>query len=453
MIPGHIADRLPARFVFGAATAAAQIEGGAAEGGRTSSIWDAFAAVPGKIADGSTPTVAVDHYHRWREDVSLLADLGVDAYRLSLSWSRLLPSGRGPLNPSGVTFYSRLIDALLERDIAPWVTLYHWDMPVEIMIEGGWLDRGSVDAFEEYVAAACGAFGDRVAAWMTINEPVVHTGYGYALGIEAPGLTLYGAAFQAAHHQLLAHGRAAAVLRETGSPVGIVNNHTPVRAASDRDEDLLAAGMYDVYHNGQYAQPVLSGGYPDALQMIPGAAWDCVHDGDLAAIAAPLDFYGVNYYQPTTVAADPANPNLPFAFVEPADGPVTDFGWPIDPAALTEFLVGLRAAYPNLPPVYITENGCAYDDVRDADGRLLADTARIDYLDAHLGAVADAIDAGVDVRGYFHWSLMDNWEWAEGMTRRFGLVRIDPETLDRTPRASFGHYRDLIAAHRSRGID
>jgi len=442
---------LPTGFVFGVATSAAQIEGAAVENGRTPSVWDAFAAVPGKIADGSDPSVAVDHYHRWREDVELLADLGVDAYRFSLSWSRLLPGGHGPVDQRGLDFYSRLIDALLEHDIAPWVTLFHWDMPVETMMAGGWLDRSSVDAFETYASAAGEAFGDRVAGWMTLNEPVVHTGYGYALGIDAPGLTLYGGAFQAAHHQLLAHGRAVSVLRSVapGVPVGIVNNHTVVRPASDRDEDLLAAGMYELYHNGQYAQPVLAGGYPEALAMMPGAAMDCIHDGDLEAIAAPLDFYGVNFYQTTTVVADPENPNLPFAFVEPADVPVTDFGWPVEPAALTEFLVQLAGTYPSLPPVYVTENGCAYDDVVSQDGSIAPDDARIAYLDGYLDAVRRAIAAGVDVRGYFHWSLMDNWEWAEGFTRRFGLVRIEPDTLDRTPRASFAHYRNVIARHRA----
>ncbi len=442
---------LPPGFVFGVATSAAQTEGAAEVGGRGPSVWDAFARVPGAIADGSDPSLAVDHFHRWREDVALLADLGVDAYRFSLSWSRLLPGGRGPANPSGIDFYSRLIDALVERGIAPWVTLFHWDMPVEIMQGGGWLDRSGVDAFTEFVSVAAAAFGDRVAAWMTLNEPVVHTGFGYALGIDAPGLTLLGGAFQAAHHQLLAHARAVQVLRATPGlvgDVGIVNNHTVVRPASDRDEDLLAAGMYDLYHNGQYAQPVLAGGYPEALAMLPGAAWECIHDGDEAEIATPLDFYGVNYYQPTTVAAAPDNPNLPFTFVDPTDGPVTASGWPVDPAALTDLLERLRGDYPEMPPIYITENGCAYDDVIGDGGAMADDTERIDYLDTHLAAVAAAVAAGVDVRGYFHWSLMDNWEWAEGFTQRFGLVRIDPATLDRTPRASFAHYRTLIAEHR-----
>ena len=440
---------LPPGFLFGVATAAAQIEGAAAEDGRTPSVWDAFAAVPGTIADGSDPSVTVDHYHRWREDVALMADLGVDAYRFSLSWSRLLPGGRGEINRAGLDFYSRLVDELLAHGIAPWVTLFHWDMPVEIMEAGGWLDRSSVDAFAAYASVAADALGDRVASWMTLNEPVVHTGLGYALGIDAPGLTLLGSAFQAAHHQLLAHGRAVRVLRGTPGLVGIVNNHTLVGPASDRDEDLLAAGMYDLYHNGQYAQPVLTGGYPEALAMLPGAAWDCIHDGDLDEIAAPLDFYGVNFYQPTTVAADPDNANLPFAFVQPDGVPVTDFGWPVVPEALTALLVQLTERHPGMPPVYITENGCAYDDVVSADGSFAPDDARIAYLDSHLEAVAAAVAAGVDVRGYFHWSLMDNWEWAEGFSRRFGLVRVDPGTLDRTPRASFGHYRDLIARHRN----
>ncbi|MEO7124684.1 MAG: GH1 family beta-glucosidase [Nakamurella sp.] len=443
---------LPGEFVFGVATAAAQIEGGAAEGGRTPSIWDAFAAEPGRIADGSTPEVTCDHYHRWREDVALIADLGVDAYRLSISWSRVLPDVASSVNSAGIAFYDRLIDELLAQGIAPWVTLYHWDMPNALMKRGGWLDRSSVDAFAEYVTAVADALGDRVAAWITLNEPVVHTGFGYALGTEAPGLTLLGGAFQAAHHQLLAHGRAVEILRDTVGLVGIVNNHTVVRPASQSDADLLAAGMYEIYHNAQYAEPVLAGSYPAALQMLPGATWDCIKPGDMQQISAPLDFYGVNYYQPTVVAAAPEDADMPFTFVTPDAGPVTDFGWPIDPAALTGLLVGLRSTYPGMPPVYITENGCAYDDVFSPDGNLRDDTARVDFLNRHLGAVVDSISAGVDVRGYFHWSLIDNWEWAEGFARRFGLVRVDFGTLARTPRASFAHYRALIADHRATAV-
>ncbi len=444
---------LPDEFVFGVATAAAQIEGAAAADGRTASIWDAFAAAPGRIVDGSTPDIGCDHYRRWREDVALLADLGVDAYRFSLAWPRIMPGGRGPVNTAGIDFYSRLIDELLEHGIAPWVTLFHWDMPVEVMESGGWLDRSSVDAFGDYTRAAVDAFGDRVAAWMTLNEPVVHTGYGYALGIEAPGLTLFGGAFQAAHHQLLAHGRAVEILRQTPAAVGIVNNHTVVRPASTKDEDLLAAGMYDLYHNGQYAQPVLAGGYPEALSMLPGAATDCVHDGDLEAIRAPLDFYGVNYYQPTVVAAEPDNPHLPFTFVEPTTGRITDSGWPVDPAAMTELLTGLGEQYPAMPSVYITENGCSFRDVEAGDGTIRDDEDRISYIDDHLRAVADAVAAGVDIRGYFHWTLVDNWEWSQGFTEKFGLVRMDPESLDRQPRRSFRHYRDLIARHRDRAAE
>lgn len=438
-----------APFVFGAASAAAQIEGSVDADGRGPSVWDAFAAEAGRIADGSTPAIACDHYRRWEEDIALLADLGVDAYRFSVAWPRICPDGTGPINPAGLAFYDRLVDALLERGIEPWVTLFHWDMPQAMMSSGGWLDRGSVDAFARYVTAVADALGDRVSSWMTLNEPVVHAGYGYALGIEAPGLSLAGAAFPATHHQLLAHGRAAAILRGTTGRIGIVNNHTVVRPASEDDADLLAAGMYDIYHNTQYSQPILTGSYPDALALMPGVDLDCVADGDLAEISAPLDFYGVNYYQPTVVAAGDESSGLPFDFVDPASGPVTDFGWPIDAAALTELLVGMKATYPEMPPIVITENGAYFEDDHAADGTLAPDTLRMAFIDEHLAAVEAAIADGVDVRGYFHWSLTDNWEWAAGYTPRFGLVRVDYDTQMRTPRASFAHFRGIIARRRA----
>jgi len=443
---GPIPD-LPRDFLFGVATSAHQIEGAAAEDGRTTSIWDVFSAVSGRIADGSTAEIAVDHYHRWRDDVALLSDLGVGGYRFSLSWSRVQPGGRGPANPAGLDFYDRLVDALLANGIQPWATLYHWDLPTELMLEGGWLARDTADAFADYASLVGARLGDRVAAWMTINEPVVHMAYGHAMGIDAPGLTLLGGAFAASHHQLLGHARAMQALRAVSSaPVGIVNNHTTVDAASDGDEDVAAAAFYDAFHNGQFIRPLLRGEYPDLLQALPGADFDLVAAGDLAEIAAPMDFYGVNFYHPTRIGAATGNTGIPFTMEDTADVPHTDFDWPVVPSALTRLLVELDSEYPNLPPVHITENGAAYDDPPDGS---TDDVARIDYLDGHLAAVAAARAAGVDVRGYFHWSLMDNWEWAEGFSRRFGLARVDPVTLDRIPRDSFRHYRDVIDAVRS----
>jgi beta-glucosidase len=437
---------LPADFLFGVATSALQVEGAVDVDGRGTSIWEVFSAAPGRIADGSTPATAVNHYHRLDEDLDLLADLGVGAYRFSIAWPRIQPTGRGPANPAGLDFYDRLVDGLLARGIQPWATLFHWDLPVELMMAGGWLSRDTAEAFAEYTALVAGRLGDRVGAWMTLNEPLVHMAYGHAMGIDAPGLTLLGGAFAATHHQLLGHARAVDVLRSISSaPVGIVNHHTTVDPASDEDGDIAAAAFYDAYHNGQFAGPVLAGAYPELLEALPGADFGAVADGDLAAISAPLDFYGVNFYHPTTIGAAPDNASIPFTMVDRTDVPHTDFGWPVVPAALTRLLSDLRAAYPELPPVYITENGAAYDD--PADGSV-HDAGRISYLDEHLDAVAQARIAGVDVRGYFHWTLLDNWEWAEGFSQHFGLVRVEPGSLARTTRDSFGHYRSLIAAIR-----
>ncbi len=437
---------LPADFLFGVATSALQIEGAVDEDGRGPSIWEVFAAAPGRIADGSTPAIAVDHYHRIDSDLDLLADLGVGAYRFSVAWPRIQPTGRGPANSAGLDFYDRLVDGLLARGIQPWATLFHWDLPTELMMTGGWLSRDTAEAFADYAALVAGRLGDRVASWMTLNEPLVHMAYGHAMGIDAPGLTLLGGAFAATHHQLLGHARAVEVLRAASSArVGIVNHHTTVAAASDDPEDVAAAAFYEAYHNGQFAGPLLAGTYPELLEALPGADFDVVADGDLAAIRAPLDFYGLNFYHPTTIAAAPENASIPFTMVDRTDVPHTDFGWPVQPAALTRLLIAMHEQYPALPPVYITENGAAYDD--PAAGSV-HDDARISYLDGHLDAVAQAQAAGVDVRGYFHWTLLDNWEWAEGFTQHFGLMRVEPGSLARTKRDSFDHYRSLIAAVR-----
>jgi len=439
-----VSPALPADFLFGVATSALQIEGAVDEDGRGPSIWEVFAAAPGRIADGSTPAIAVDHYHRIDSDLDLLADLGVGAYRFSVAWPRIQPTGRGPANSAGLDFYDRLVDGLLARGIQPWATLFHWDLPTELMMTGGWLSRDTAEAFADYAALVAGRLGDRVASWMTLNEPLVHMAYGHAMGIDAPGLTLLGGAFAATHHQLLGHARAVEVLRAASSArVGIVNHHTTVAAASDDPEDVAAAAFYEAYHNGQFAGPLLAGTYPELLEALPGADFDVVADGDLAAIRAPLDFYGLNFYHPTTIAAAPENASIPFTMVDRTDVPHTDFGWPVQPAALTRLLIAMHEQYPALPPVYITENGAAYDDPPAGS---VHDDARISYLDGHLDAVAQAQAAGVDVRGYFHWTLLDNWEWAEGFTQHFGLVRVEPGSLARTTRDSFDHYRSLIAA-------
>jgi beta-glucosidase len=365
-----------------------------------------------------------------------------------VAWPRIQPTGRGPANAAGLDFYDRLVDGLLARGIQPWVTLYHWDLPVELMLSGGWLARETADAFADYAALVAGRLGDRVAAWMTMNEPLVHMAYGHAMGIEAPGLTLLGGAFPVTHHQLLGHARAMAAVRSVSTaPVGIVNHHTTVDAAGEDEADAATAAFYDAYHNGQFADPLLTGRYPEMLAALPGVDFGVVAHGDLAEISAPLDFYGVNFYHPTTIAAAPDNSSIPFTMVDRTDVPHTDFDWPVMPSALTRVLVELDQRYPNLPPIYVTENGASYRDPIDGTTH---DRARIAFLDSHLAAAADARTAGVDVRGYFYWTLMDNWEWAEGFTQHFGLARLDRDTLARVPRDSFAHYRDLIAAVRHR---
>jgi beta-glucosidase len=438
----------PAGFSWGVATAAYQIEGAVGEDGRGTSIWDTFCRRPGAIRDGHTGEVAVDHYHRWAGDVALMRSLGIDAYRFSIAWPRIQPDGAGPPNPAGLDFYDRLTDALLASGITPMPTLYHWDLPQPVEDAGGWLNRDTAHRLADYAGLCAGRLADRIGTWITLNEPFVVTAFGYALGMHAPGKALMLGALPTAHHQLLGHGLAAAALRAAGAArVAITNNYSPAWPASDSAADQAAARAYDVLHNRMFTDPLLLGRYPD-LSAFGLDGLDCVLDGDMAVLAAPLDALGVNYYNPTRVSAL-AEPPLPFQ-LEPIPGyPVTNFGWPVIPAGLTELLTMLRDRYGQaLPPVYITENGCSVADEPAADGSV-SDEQRISYLDGHIRAVADAIGAGVDVRGYLIWTLMDNFEWAEGYHQRFGLAYVDFQTQQRTPKASFGWYRDLIAAQRA----
>lgn len=438
-------------FLFGVTTSAAQVEGADRDDGRTASVWDVFAAAPGTIVDGSTPRTGADHYRKMESDVELLAELRVQAYRFSIAWSRVQPAGSGAANEPGLDFYDRLVDRLLGNGIAPWATLYHWGLPVEVMLAGGWLARDTADRFGHYTRLVADRLGDRVAAWITMSDPAAHTFNGHAVGIDAPGLTLFGGAFAAAHHQLLGHARAVEVLRSTtatGSRIGIANNHAAVNPASDSDEDRQAAGLYDAVHNHQFGDPLLTGRYPEQLAELPGTDLSVVLDGDLAAIAAPLDIYGVNYQHPRLIAAAAGNRSIPFTMADAVEHPTPASGWPIVPSALTRTLTHLHDRYPNLPPVFVTESGAAFTDT-DTDTDTDADLERIAYLDDHLAAVGAAREAGVDVRGYFYASLLDGWEWAHGHSQRFGLVRVDADSLERRPRASFRHYAELIAAYRS----
>ncbi|MFF9273997.1 GH1 family beta-glucosidase [Streptomyces griseosporeus] len=425
----------PPGFVWGVSTSAHQIEGAADE--RAPSVWDVFTAEPGRVKDGSTAAVACDHYHRYREDVALLAGLGVDAYRFSVSWPRVA-------SPGGLDFYDRLVDELCAAGVRPVPTLFHWDLPADL----DWLDRDTASRFADHVATVAGRLGDRVDRWITLNEPAEHTLLGHALGVHAPGKRLLFDALPAAHHQLLAHGLAVRALRAAGArDVGIANSHGPTWPASEEPADVEAAGFYDLLLNRLFADPVLLGSYPEGLgELMPGDV-----QADLEAIGEPLDFYGLNYYAPTRVGAPQGTATdfggvrvpdgLPFSLREIEGHPLTDFGWPVVPDALTELLTGFRERYGDrLPPVVITENGCSYDGLDDQD--------RIAYLDGHLRALHRAITAGVDVRGYFVWSLLDNFEWAEGYARRFGLVHVDFGTLERTPKASYGWLREVLRAQR-----
>ncbi|MEV5705478.1 GH1 family beta-glucosidase [Actinoallomurus sp. NPDC052274] len=424
----------PTDFQWGVATAAFQIEGATEEDGRGPSTWDTFCREPGRVRDGHTADVACDHYHRWAEDLDLIAGLGARAYRFSIAWPRVQPTGSGAANSKGLDFYDRLVDGLAERGIAAVPTLYHWDLPQPLEDAGGWMNRDTAHRFAEYAALVAERLADRVDLWITLNEPMVVMAYGYAFGIYAPGRALMLDALPTAHHQLLGHGLAVAALRDAGAErVGIANHHTPAWPVDDTAEDAEAAAAFDDLLNWQFADPILLGRYPDL-----GLDMSHVRDGDLEVIGAPIDALGVNYYHPTGIAA-PTDDSLPFAMRDLTGFPTTGMGWPVVPDGLHRLLVDLRDRYgAALPPVYITESGCSYDESLDDD-------ARIGFLNAHVGAVQAAMHDGVDVRGYFVWSLLDNFEWAEGYAPRFGLVHVDYATQRRTPRASYGWYRDLIA--------
>ncbi|UNO42074.1 GH1 family beta-glucosidase [Streptomyces sp. MST-110588] len=445
--------RFPQGFLWGVSTSAFQIEGAVEEDGRGRSSWDVFVEEEGRVKDGSDARVATGHYHRYRQDVALIKELGVGAYRFSVAWPRVMPDGGPRVNTAGLDFYDRLVDELCAAGVRPVPTLFHWDTPARVEEAGGWLVRETARRFAAYAEVVADRIGDRVKRWITLNEPAELTLLGYGLGQHAPGKRLGFEALAAAHHQLLGHGLAVQALRAGGArEIGIANSHGPTWAASDSEADRRAADLYDLLLNRFFADPLLLGRYPEDLAALlpdPAAVAE-----DLKVISEPLDWYGINYYQPTMVGAPdpqadgPAGfagielpPGLPFAPREIEGYPRTDFGWPVVPAALTELLTGFRDRYgAGLPPLVITENGCAYDGIQDQE--------RIDFLDAHLRALHEAIGAGVDVRGYFVWSLLDNFEWAEGYARRFGLVHVDYGTLARTPKASYHWLRDVLRAQR-----
>ncbi|MBD3368268.1 MAG: beta-glucosidase [Candidatus Eisenbacteria bacterium] len=443
--------RFPDDFLWGVATSAQQIEGARSEGGRGDSVWDAFALQEGTIEDGSTPFVACDHYHRMREDVGIMAWLGVTSYRFSTSWSRVMPGGTEP-NATGLDFYDALVDALLEHGIEPFITLNHWDMPVELLEPGGWSSRGTVPAFVEYARAVAARLGDRVRFWTTHNEPWVVATLGYEDGCHAPGWRDPGAALRAAHHLLLSHGLATeAVRREVADArVGIVLNLVPSFPHSDTDGDREAARWFDSFFNTWYLDPLFRGEYPqdgvrDRVRRghLESGRLPFVEKGDMETIQTPIDLLGVNYY---TRAVMKAGPDGGPERAEPAPGAeFTEMGWEVYPDGLTDLLIRVHEEYAP-GPMYVTENGIALPEP-DRAGERIEDPRRIAYLRDHLIAAHRAIEAGVPLRGYFHWSLMDNFEWGHGYTKRFGLYHVDFETCERTPKASAHWYRDTIAAN------
>ncbi|MEI6374849.1 MAG: GH1 family beta-glucosidase [Actinomycetes bacterium] len=440
----------PSGFRWGTATAAYQIEGAWNDDGKGPSTWDTFVRQPGKVAGGQTGDIACDHYHRWESDLDLMADLGVNAYRFSIAWSRVLPTGTAPHNDAGLAFYDRLIDGMLARGIDPYVTLHHWDLPQALEDKGGWQTRETAERFADYAALMGERLGDRVSSWITLNEPFVLATFGYSFGTHAPGRTLFLSVYPVVHHLLLGHGMAVQALRAAGvtAPIGITNNLTPVWALTDSDADRAAAERLDTLYNRQWLEPILLGTQPiDPAVAYPGSDTSCVQPGDAEIIATPIDFLGVNFYNPQQVKASGEGNPMGFELVDITGVPRTGFNWPVVPSALTDLLVSLRERYGDrLPPMYITENGTSVADHVDSDGRV-RDPFRWAYLDRHLRAIADAMAAGVDVRGYFCWSFMDNFEWGEGYDQRFGLVYVDFETQQRIPKDSFRWYQQVVTGN------
>ncbi|WP_089153998.1 GH1 family beta-glucosidase [Micromonospora sp. NBS 11-29] len=451
-------DTLPPTFRWGVATSSYQIEGAVAADGRTASIWDTFCRVPGAVANGDHGDVACDHYHRMPQDVALIADLGLDTYRFSVAWPRVQPGGRGPANAAGLAFYDRLVDELLGRGVDPWVTLYHWDLPQELEDAGGWPNRDTAYRFADYAELVFAALGDRVRTWTTLNEPWCSAMLGYAYGDHAPGRRNLGDGIAAAHHLLLGHGLATQRLRAAATApieLGLTVNLSTADPATDSAADRDAARAADGLGNRLYLDPVLRGSYPqDVIDDLAAEGVEIpVQDGDLEVIATPIDVLGVNYYFGQLHSGvdeqgrERDDDGKPVRRVVRRDLPRTAMDWEIVPESFTDLLVRLHRDYPGVPMV-ITENGAAFDDEPDAEG-FVADDDRVAYLTEHLRAVARAREAGADVRGYFAWSLLDNFEWAYGYDKRFGIVRVDYDTQRRTPKRSALWYRDTV--RRARG--
>lgn len=440
----------PDHFTWGAATSAFQIEGATRADGRGESIWDRFAAQPGAIEDGTDGVTTCDHYHRWREDLDLMARLELGAYRFSVAWPRVLPEGHGRVNDAGLDFYDRLVDGLLDRGITPWVTLYHWDLPQPLEDAGGWPARATVDAFVAYTDVVTRRLGDRVKHWVTQNEPWIVANLGYRSGEHAPGRSDPAASLAAAHHLLLAHGRAVPVIRQhvRGVQVGIVLNLVPGHAASERDEDVAAARTFDGFFNRWYLEPLYRGRYPDDVvahhrRELDGAdPLAAVRPGDLGEIRAATDFLGLNYYSRARLRAGTGDEPAVMPAPPPPRPDQTDMGWEVYPDGLREMLVRLHRDYAPRRLV-VTENGAAYS-VGPGPGGEVEDRIRVDYLRVHLAACEAAIAEGAPLAGYFVWSLMDNFEWAFGHSKRFGITWVDYASQARTPKRSAYWYREVV---------
>ncbi len=440
MAAGSLRAKSLVSFVWGVSTSSYQIEGAANEDGRGPSIWDTYCRQPGRIANVDTGDVACDHYHRYAEDIALMRDLGVNAYRFSVSWPRIMPAGRGAANAAGLAFYDRLIDGLIAAGIEPWLCLYHWDLPQALGERGGWTSRDCVQWFADYATLIGRRYGDRVKRYATFNEPSVFTLFGYCLGGQPPGISDHTSLLQAIHHVNLAHGAAVDRLRAivTNASIGAIHNCQPCRPARQGPENLLAAQKLDAYWNKAFPDPQLLGRYPPLLAeaMAPHQQPD-----DIAHICRPVDWFGLNHYSPHYVVADASNP-LGIGFGSaPADVPRSNMGWPVEPEAFRETLIETHRRYGL--PIYVLENGTACRDEIDAEDTV-SDQPRIDYLRAYTDSMFEAIDDGAEVRGYFVWSLLDNFEWGSGYGQRFGLVYVDYATQRRIPKASFRWYARLI---------
>ena len=434
----------PNDFLWGTATASYQIEGAAQEDGRSASIWDTFSHTPGKVKNGDTGDIACDHYRRFENDLDLMKEIGINAYRLSVSWSRVIPNGRGATNSKGLAFYDRLIDGLLERNIDPWVTLYHWDLPQALQDKGGWDARDTAFALADYANVVTHALGDRVKNWITINEPWCVAYLGHGIGVHAPGLTDLAMSLRAAHNVLLAHGLSIPVIRANSSKAsaGITLNLTPGTPASDSSEDAAATRTFDGFFNRWYLDPVFGRGYPEDMLEAYGVFAPTVDATDLKMIGVKTDFLGINYYSRGVIQHDPKQP-MNVGQVR-LDVERTFMDWEVYPQGLSDILTRIKNDYGETP-IYVTENGASYQDKLEPDGSV-HDAARLKYFERHFEACKTALEAGVNLKGYFVWSLLDNFEWAEGYEKRFGITHVDFETQERRLKDSGKWYQQFLSS-------